>query len=88
MLSLFRLSRSLRSAGSVNLARRKTFAELQESDIDYFKNKLGVSVKQDDLDKYNETWLRTSKGNSKCVVRPKNTEEVSSVLKYCNEKNL
>jgi FAD/FMN-containing dehydrogenase len=30
--------------------------------------------------------MKIFKGNSKLVLRPKNTKEVSTILKYCNEK--
>jgi FAD/FMN-containing dehydrogenase len=33
-------------------------------------------------------WTKKYKGHSKLVVRPKSTEEVSAVLKYCNDRKL
>jgi hypothetical protein len=33
-------------------------------------------------------WTKKYKGQSKLVVRPKSTEEVSAVLKYCNDRKL
>ena len=34
---------------------------------------------------YNVDWLRTSQGQSQVVVRPDSTEEVSKVLRHCNQ---
>lgn len=31
-------------------------------------------------------WLRKYRGDSKVVLKPKTTQEVSDILKYCNEK--
>ena len=33
-------------------------------------------------------WTKKYKGHSKLVVRPKSTEEISAVLKYCNDRKL
>ena len=33
-------------------------------------------------------WTKKYKGESKLVLRPKTTEEVSTVLKYCNTRKL
>ncbi|KAJ8605462.1 hypothetical protein CTAYLR_003321 [Chrysophaeum taylorii] len=37
---------------------------------------------------YNVDWMRKWKGRSSVVVRPRTTEEVSAVLKYCNQRQL
>lgn len=33
-------------------------------------------------------WLFTKTGESRLVLRPKTTEDVSEILKYCNDKNI
>lgn len=33
-------------------------------------------------------WMRKYKGHTKLVLKPKTTEDVSKILKYCNEKKL
>lgn len=49
----------------------------------------GVSVDaSDDLEPFNTDWMRKYKGHAKLVLRPKSTEEVSNILRYCNEKRL
>ena len=35
---------------------------------------------------YNIDWLRTVKGQSKVVVKPKTTQEVCDLVKYCHEQ--
>lgn len=42
----------------------------------------------DDALGYNIDWLRSVRGQSNCVLRPKTTEEVSEIMKYCNSKKL
>ncbi|GBM38215.1 D-2-hydroxyglutarate dehydrogenase, mitochondrial [Araneus ventricosus] len=42
----------------------------------------------DDLVSYNTDWLRSHKGASALALRPKTTEEVSEILKYCNKQKL
>ena len=42
----------------------------------------------DDLDPYNIDWMRKYKGHAQLVVKPGSTEQVSKVLKYCNDNML
>ena len=42
----------------------------------------------DDLESFNSDWMRKYKGCSKLVVKPGSTEDVSKVLRYCNENSL
>lgn len=72
--------------------RDDRFKKLENSDIEYFQSVLqdpnGVISNEEDLDFYNEDWMRKYKGQSKLVLRPKTTEQVSKIVKYCNEKLL
>lgn len=65
--------------------------------VQYFRDLLGVDsavidgVSKDatnDLEPFNSDWMRKYKGHTKLVVKPGSTEEVSKVLKYCNENML
>ena len=38
--------------------------------------------------KYNEDWLGTVRGASSCVLRPRDTREVSSILAHCASRQL
>ena len=41
-----------------------------------------------DLEPFNSDWMRKYKGHTKLVVKPGSTDEVSKVLKYCNDNML
>ena len=42
----------------------------------------------DDLEPFNSDWMRKYRGHTKLVVKPSSTEEVSKILKYCNDNML
>ena len=42
----------------------------------------------DDLEPFNSDWMRKYRGHTRLVVKPGSTEEVSKVLKYCNDNML
>ncbi|KAL6722136.1 D-lactate ferricytochrome c oxidoreductase [Lecanora helva] len=78
-------------------APRRRSSTLRNHHARYFKNLLGTDsavidgVSQDasdDLDPFNSDWMRKYKGHTKLVVKPGSTEEVSQILKYCNEHAL
>ncbi|KAF5555047.1 d-lactate dehydrogenase (cytochrome) [Fusarium mexicanum] len=48
----------------------------------------GAGVDAADFETYNEDWMHKYKGQSKLVLRPGTTDEVSGILKYCNEQHL
>lgn len=72
--------------------RDPRFKKLEENDIAYFRETLEndnyVLTTEEDLDFFNEDWMRKYKGQSKLVLKPKTTEQVSKILKYCNEQKL
>ena len=41
-----------------------------------------------DLQGFNIDFLQTCRGDSQVVLKPKTTEEVAAILKYCNERKL
>lgn len=49
---------------------------------------LAIIDSPDEVKAYNVDWLKKVKGDSKLVLKPSSTEEVSQILKYCNHKNL
>lgn len=63
---------------------------MNEDDLKYFKSILTeTGVLHGDpssLEAYNTDWMRKFKGSSTTVLRPKTTEQVSQILKYCNQR--
>ncbi|GMM34434.1 D-lactate dehydrogenase [Saccharomycopsis crataegensis] len=70
--------------------RDPNYKQLEDSDIAHFTEILGDSklVIQEDLDFYNEDYMHKYMGQSKLVLKPKTTQQVSEIIKYCNEKKL
>lgn len=46
------------------------------------------SASPDDLQAFNDDWMNKYHGKGPIVVKPKTTEEVSKVMKYCYDKGL
>lgn len=76
---------------------RLTEEQLSQDHVRFFKDLLGAQsavidgVSQDatdDLEPFNSDWMRKYKGHTKLVVKPRSTDEVSQVLKYCNDNVL
>lgn len=73
------------------------FGEVTAEHVEYFKEVLGKDsavidgVTQDstsDIEPFNGDWMRKYRGHTKLVLKPGSTEEVSKVLKYCNDNML
>ncbi|KPI34968.1 putative D-lactate dehydrogenase mitochondrial [Cyphellophora attinorum] len=82
---------------SYDIERNPAFAEISAEDVQHFKSILGDDAAvidgvtqdaTDDIEAYNKDWMNKYRGHTKLVVRPKSTEEVSQILKYCNERKL
>ncbi|KDQ63778.1 hypothetical protein JAAARDRAFT_29818 [Jaapia argillacea MUCL 33604] len=69
-----------------------------EKDLAYFSSILQPSsilstlspskLPASELDPYNTDWIGRYKGTSTTVLRPRTTQEVSEIVKYCNEKRI
>lgn len=79
------------------LKRDPSFAEVTESDVKFFKELLGAQSAvidgvttdaADDIEPFNRDWMRKYRGHTRLILRPQTKEEVSMVLKYCDEKKL
>ncbi|RZF38635.1 hypothetical protein LSTR_LSTR014480, partial [Laodelphax striatellus] len=71
--------------------KRGKFAELQGSHIQHFINLLGptrVLTDPNDVEPYNIDWIKVVRGYSGIVLKPKTTQEVSEILKFCNSERL
>ncbi|KAF9161189.1 hypothetical protein BGX21_002402 [Mortierella sp. AD011] len=73
------------------LKRDESFKKLTEKDVEYFKSILApsaVSQDESDLEAFNNDWMHKYRGQSKLVLKPSSTEQVSKILKYCNDNKL
>ncbi|KAM3930295.1 D-2-hydroxyglutarate dehydrogenase, mitochondrial isoform 2-T2 [Leptodactylus fuscus] len=70
--------------------KRLPFADVTEEDVRHFQNIIPgrVITDESDLRPHNVDWLRTVKGHSKVLLKPRTTQEVVKILKYCNERCL
>ncbi|KAL9610055.1 MAG: hypothetical protein Q9167_005216 [Letrouitia subvulpina] len=71
--------------------------DLTEGHVTFFKELLGTQsavidgVSADafaDLEPFNTDWMRKYRGRTRLVLKPESTEEISRILKYCNENML
>ncbi|KAH3668684.1 hypothetical protein OGAPHI_002438 [Ogataea philodendri] len=70
---------------------RLDFGQVTPKTVDFFKSVVGdsaVITNEDDLLLYNEDQMRKYRGQSRVCVKPKNTQQVSEIVKYCNENKL
>lgn len=72
------------------LSRASKFKTLDDKDIQYFRSILpdNAVLLNDDAEAFNIDWMRKFRGQSELVLRPKTAEDVSKILKYCNEQML
>lgn len=69
--------------------RNPSFKSLTEKDLKYFESILPSScIVKENLESYNEDWLSLVKGNSSLLLRPKTTQQVSTIMQYCNQETL
>ena len=77
--------------------RDSKFGKVTAQHVQYFKTQLGSksaiidgvsSDASSDIEPFNSDWMRKYKGHTKLVLKPGSTEEVSKVLKYCNDNAL
>jgi len=92
-LSLAKLLRSgafgARAASHVP-KRSERFAVLEQRDIDFFRSVVGERglVQGEDLQTFNTDWMRKYSGKSTLAVKPRDTQQVSVILQYCNGRRL
>ncbi|KAF9147434.1 hypothetical protein BG015_010945 [Linnemannia schmuckeri] len=73
------------------LKRDPTFKKLSQEDIDFFQSVLppsAISQDDSDLEAFNVDWMHKFRGQSKLLLKPSSTEQVSKILKYCNDHKL
>ncbi|KAF2964550.1 hypothetical protein GQX73_g9019 [Xylaria multiplex] len=80
------------------IKRDPRFSQITPEHVAYFRDLLGkdsalvdgvtADVSADDMEPYNGDWMRKYRGHCKLVLKPTSTEEVSQILKYCNDNML
>ncbi|KAB0363902.1 hypothetical protein FD754_008058 [Muntiacus muntjak] len=70
--------------------RRLPFSVVSEDDLAALEHIVPGRVITDpeELEAPNVDWLRTVRGSSKVLLRPRTTQEVAHILRYCHERNL
>ncbi|ORX53480.1 FAD-binding domain-containing protein [Hesseltinella vesiculosa] len=68
--------------------KRGPFKKLQQEDINYFRTVLGSNQITTETDAHNIDLFNLYRGSSKLCLFPKSTEQVSSILAYCNDQHL
>ncbi|CAK9799772.1 D-2-hydroxyglutarate dehydrogenase, mitochondrial [Anthophora plagiata] len=70
---------------------RGPYANISKDHLSFFSELLGqnrVITNADECEGYNIDFAKIVRGKSSVVLKPKTTDEVSSILKYCNENRL
>ncbi|XP_066584298.1 D-2-hydroxyglutarate dehydrogenase, mitochondrial [Prorops nasuta] len=71
--------------------KRGPYATLTDKHVQFFNNLLGTNrtiTDPNECETYNIDFARTVRGRSQLVLKPKCREEVSAILRYCNENRL
>ncbi|XP_048360944.1 D-2-hydroxyglutarate dehydrogenase, mitochondrial isoform X1 [Sphaerodactylus townsendi] len=70
--------------------QRFPFAHVSDRDLSFFERLMPgrVMTDADELKPFNVDWLKTVRGCSKVLLKPRTTMEISEVLRYCSERNL
>ncbi|KAJ8918438.1 hypothetical protein NQ315_008135 [Exocentrus adspersus] len=71
--------------------KRGDYTSLDADHLNFFRGLLGegrVLTKPEDCEAYNVDWIKNVRGYSRCVLKPKTTEEVSGILAFCNERRI
>ena len=57
----------------------------------FFERMVGnkaVVTDEETLDLHNTDWTKKYKGTASLMLKPQSTEEVSAILRYCNQRKL
>lgn len=70
--------------------KRGNYNALTDHDISHFESILEKHrvLTGSDTDMYNIDWIKSVRGCSNVVLKPKSTEEVSEIVKYCHAQKL
>ncbi|XP_059618866.1 D-2-hydroxyglutarate dehydrogenase, mitochondrial [Phlebotomus argentipes] len=71
--------------------KRGNYAELSPDDLATFEGIVGknrILIDATEVESYNIDFLKSVRGYSRVVLKPKTTQEVSEILKYCNKRKI
>lgn len=76
-----------------DIKRGSNFSKLTPEDITYFESICPIvstdkGASSDELEAFNTDWMRKYRGQTRLVVKPRSTADVSKILKYCSERGL
>lgn len=83
--------RNASAAAAIPVTRDCRFAEVSADDVSFFEQTLGPSgviTDSADLEAYNADWMGRYRGSATLALRPRDTESVSRILRYCNERKI
>ena len=92
MMSIY-LKKKIQKVSSQIAHSLRSYSQLTSQDVSELKSlvqdpSLAIIESQDEIEPYNVDWTGKVKGDWKLVVCPASTEEVSSILKYCNNRKI
>ncbi|KAI1824432.1 hypothetical protein F4861DRAFT_506322 [Xylaria intraflava] len=80
------------------IKRDPRFSKITKDHVAYFRGLLGkdsaiidgvtAELSANDMEPYNGDWMRKYRGHCQLVLKPVSTDEVSKILKYCNDNML
>ncbi|CAK5280147.1 unnamed protein product [Mycena citricolor] len=78
--------------------RRRSYSSVTSKDIEYFQSILPPAsilstvapsnTPGEELDIYNSDWMSKYRGQSTTVLKPKNTQQVSDIVRWCAEREI
>jgi hypothetical protein len=79
-------------------ALRRSFSTVNASDIEYFNTVLPPhailstvapsTLPAAELDQYNNDWMGKYRGKATTVLKPKTTQQASSIVRWCADRNI
>ncbi|XP_053388422.1 D-2-hydroxyglutarate dehydrogenase, mitochondrial-like, partial [Mercenaria mercenaria] len=72
--------------------KRGNYSKVTDADVAMFERILPgaerVITEPSELEGYNTDWIKNCRGASQLLLKPKTTDDMSAILKVCNERNL
>ena len=91
-------ARLLSTTNSAFSGYKAVFSAVTVDDISHFSSILPkssilstlapINTPPEELDSYNNDWMTKYKGKSQCILKPRTTQEVSDILKWCYKRRI